>query len=33
VVVEHGTLEEEASCINKPFTAETLLEAVAQKLA
>ena len=32
VVVEDGTLEEEAICINKPFTAETLLEGVSKIL-
>lgn len=33
VVVKNGTLEEEAICITKPFTAETLLDGVAKLLA
>jgi len=33
VVVTNGTLEEEAICITKPFTSETLLEGVAKLLA
>jgi CheY-like chemotaxis protein len=32
VVVTDGTLEEAATCISKPFTAETLLEEVAKIL-
>ncbi len=32
VVVKNGSLEEEATCISKPFTAETLLDHVAKLL-
>jgi len=33
VVVANGSLEEEAICITKPFTAETLLDGVAKMLS